>query len=199
MQPAYTFKINPFTVPTPVSRVEVVVPVVPNYERNGSFLAISGVVALALAGTAKLLVTTARGSQARRGDLTDAQRDALPPRAFAIPDERKYPIHDERHGQLALVFVAAPSNKRYRTRVMARVFAKYPDLVNFWATTKPGKERPLTAALLRSELEAARNKIERGKVKGPAKLELENEIDAMQALIRMAPSISLRSLGRRAA
>jgi hypothetical protein len=82
---------------------------------------------------------------------------------------------------------------------MARVFAKYPDLVNFWATTKPGRERPLTAALLRSELEAARNKIERGKVKGPAKLELENEIDAMQALIRMAPSISLRSLGRRAA
>jgi hypothetical protein len=199
VQPAYTFKINPFTVPTPVSRVEVVVPVVPNYERNGSFLAISGVVALALAGTAKLLVTTARGSQARRGDLTDAQRDALPPRAFAIPDERKYPIHDERHGQLALVFVAAPSNKRYRYRVMARVFAKYPDLVNFWATTKPGRERPLTAALLRSELEAARNKIDRGRVKGPAKLELENEIDAMQALIRMAPSISLRSLGRRAA
>lgn len=199
MQPAYTFKINPFTVPTPVSRVEVVVPVVPNYERNGSFLAISGVVALALAGTAKLLVTTARGSQARRGDLTDAQRDALSPRAFAIPDERKYPIHDERHGQLALVFVAAPSNKRYRYRVMARVFAKYPDLVNFWATTKPGRERPLTAALLRSELEAARNKIDRGRVKGPAKLELENEIDAMQALIRMAPSISLRSLGRRAA
>lgn len=199
MQPAYTFKINPFTVPTPVSRVEVVVPVVPNYERNGSFLAISGVVALALAGTAKLLVTTARGSQARRGDLTDARRDALPPRAFAIPDERKYPIHDERHGQLALVFVAAPSNKRYRYRVMARVFAKYPDLVNFWATTKPGRERPLTAALLRSELEAARNKIDRGRVKGPAKLELENEIDAMQALIRMAPSISLRSLGRRAA
>ena len=199
MQPAYTFKINPFTVPTPVSRVEVVVPVVPNYERNGSFLAISGVVALALAGTAKLLVTTARGSQARRGDLTDAQRDALPPRVFAIPDERKYPIHDERHGQLALVFVAAPSNKRYRYRVMARVFAKYPDLVNFWATTKPGRERPLTAALLRSELEAARNKIDRGRVKGPAKLELENEIDAMQALIRMAPSISLRSLGRRAA
>lgn len=199
MEPAYTFKITNFAVPTPASRVEIVVPVIPNYERNGSFLAISGVVTLALAGAAKLLVTTARGSQARRGALTDAQRDALPPRAFAIPDERKYPIHDERHGQLALVFVAAPSNKRYRYRVMARVFAKYPDLVNFWATTKPGRERPLTAALLRSELEAARNKIERGKVKGPAKLELENEIDAMQALIRMAPSISLRSMGRRAA
>ena len=199
MKPAYTFRITPFTVPTPASRVEFVVPVIPNYERNGSFLAISGVAALALAGAAKLLVTTARGSQARRGALTDAQRDALPPRAFAIPDERKYPIHDERHGQLALVFVAAPSNKRYRYRVMARVFAKYPDLVNFWATTKPGRERPLTVALLRSELESARNKLERGRVKGPAKLELENEMDAMQSLIRMAPSVARRSLGRRAA
>jgi hypothetical protein len=179
--------------------VEFVVPVIPNYERNGSFLAISGVAALALAGVAKTLVTTARGSQARSDTLTQAQRDALPPRAFAIPDERKYPIHDERHGQLALVFVAAPSNKRYRYRVMARVFAKYPDLVNFWATTKPGRERPLTVALLRSELESARNKVERGRVKGSTKLELENEMDAMQSLIRMAPSIARRSLGRRAA
>lgn len=197
MEPAYTFKISLFTVPTPPSSVNFVVNIVPNYERNGSVLAISGVAALALAGAAKLLVSSARGSQARRGALTEAQRSALPSRSFAVPGERKYPIQDERHAQLALVFVAAPSNKRYRYRVMSRVFARYPDLVNFWATTKPGKQRPLTVSLLQSELDSARARIERGEVKGSRRRDLEDEMDAIQALIRMAPSISLRSLGRR--
>jgi len=199
LEPAHTFKITSFPVPTPPGRIEIVVPVVPNYERNGSMLAISGVAALALAGAAKALAQDVRGSRARRGDLSAQQRDALPSRAFAVPSERKYPIHDERHAQLALVFVAAPSNKAYRYRVMSRVFAKYPDLVNFWATTKPGVSDPLTVEMLEREIESARAKLRSRSLGAERRASIEDEVDAMQALVRMAPSIARRSLGRRAA
>ena len=55
--------------------------------------------------------------------LTQAERDALPLRAFAWPERREYPIHNRGHVQSALGRFA-----RFRTRIPAnqrsRVFAR---------------------------------------------------------------------------
>jgi len=60
--------------------------------------------------------------------LTYKKRKRLRKRSFAIPEKRKYPIHDIAHARNALARVAAfgtPSEKR---RVRAAVYRKYPSL-----------------------------------------------------------------------
>ena len=198
MNPAYTFRITPLEIKAPPDRVEIKVPFVPNFEKNGSIFALSAVSALALAGATRFLVSgRAAGSMAKRagkvreGALTEAERDALPSRDFAVPGERKYPIHDREHGRLALTFVAAPSNKAYRYRVLSRVFSRYPELVNFWAETKPGLKNPLSVEFLQNQISEYRVKM-RG-LEGSSREAIEDEISSMQALIRAAAFIRRRA------
>lgn len=60
--------------------------------------------------------------------LTAKKRKHLPDSVFAIPEKRKYPIHDRAHAINALARVSqfgSPSEKR---RVRAAVYKRYPDL-----------------------------------------------------------------------
>ena len=70
------------------------------------------------------------------------EREFLPASDFVFPEDRSYPISDERHGQLALTYVAAPSNRMKRYRVMQAVFARYPDLRAWWNETPAGRHDP---------------------------------------------------------
>lgn len=74
--------------------------------------------------------------------LTDLSRARLPAGDFVFPEDRSYPIHDFRHGQLALTYAATPSNRLRRYRVMQAVFARYPKLQPWWNTTDVGKRDP---------------------------------------------------------
>ncbi len=60
--------------------------------------------------------------------LTAAQRDKLPKTAFAIPETRDYPIHDEEHARAALSRVAANGSPREMARVRAAVHKRYPEM-----------------------------------------------------------------------
>lgn len=74
--------------------------------------------------------------------LTDLSRARLPAGDFVFPEDRSYPIHDERHGQLALTYAATPSNRLRRYRVMDAVFRRYPKLRAWWNTTEVGQRDP---------------------------------------------------------
>ena len=65
--------------------------------------------------------------------LPAGERAGLPRSAFAVPGERKYPIHDLYHARLALIYVLSPSNAAYRDEVVGAVLARYPELKFWWA------------------------------------------------------------------
>jgi len=121
---------------------------------NGASLTLAVVGALAAAQVARerglflpFPAFAVLGSAARKGALTERARRALPDRDFAVIEVgrggkiRKYPIHDHRHGQIALTYVMAPSNAKYRERVKAAVFARYPDLRAWWGRTTKNRQR----------------------------------------------------------
>ncbi len=60
--------------------------------------------------------------------LSAAARDRLPRSAFAIPEDRAYPIHDRRHAVNALARVAQHGTAAEKARVRAAVYARYPGL-----------------------------------------------------------------------
>jgi hypothetical protein len=47
---------------------------------------------------------------------------------FAIPEDRKYPIHDIAHARNALARVEAYGSPEEKRRVKAAVYRKYPSL-----------------------------------------------------------------------
>ncbi len=60
--------------------------------------------------------------------LTTKERNALPNSAFALPKERKYPIHDLSHARNALARVAQFGNEAEKTKVRNAVYKRYPEL-----------------------------------------------------------------------
>lgn len=156
-----------------------------NLMNNGSALALSGLAVLALAGG---VMRTLEGRVGSAAELTPQERSSLPLRDFAVPQERKYPINDLRHGQLALTYVAAPSNVKYRYQVMSRVFPRYPSLINWWLTTKPGRQEGLSVSLFRRKIKEYRKRMQRQS--GVKRQQTENEIAALQLLVGMAPRLT---------
>jgi hypothetical protein len=59
--------------------------------------------------------------------LRAKRRNTLPDSEFAIPEERKYPIHDRAHGANALARVAQHGTPEERRKVKAAVCKRYPD------------------------------------------------------------------------
>ena len=57
--------------------------------------------------------------------LTAKERKKLPKSAFAIPEKRKYPIHDENHARAALTYVARYGTPEEKKRVRAAVCRRY--------------------------------------------------------------------------
>ncbi len=63
-----------------------------------------------------------------KGKLSYEERKKLPDSAFAIPEKRKYPIHDLAHARNALARVAQHGTPEEQARVRAAVYRKYPQL-----------------------------------------------------------------------
>lgn len=57
--------------------------------------------------------------------LSTATRNKLPTSAFAIPESRSYPIHDEGHAHIAL---GLASGTKQESRVRAAVHRRYPNI-----------------------------------------------------------------------
>jgi hypothetical protein len=57
--------------------------------------------------------------------LTSWRRRRLPDSAFAIPEERKFPLEDESHARNALT---RASGTKYEGRVKAAVARRYPGI-----------------------------------------------------------------------
>jgi hypothetical protein len=57
--------------------------------------------------------------------LTTKRRNKLSTSTFAIPEERKFPIHDESHARNAL---ARAAGTKYESRVKAAVKKRYPKM-----------------------------------------------------------------------
>jgi len=116
-----------------------------------------------------------------RAALTDLSRARLPASDFVFPEDRSYPIHDSRHGQLALTYAATPSNRLRRYRVMQAVFARYPKLQAWWHTTDVGKRDPANINSWRTTLHQYQAALPR--LTDPAeRAETAAEIDALLSL-----------------
>lgn len=61
-------------------------------------------------------------------DLTAKGRDQIKDSNFALPEKRKYPIHDANHARLALAMVSKYGTPSEKARVQAAVKRKYPGI-----------------------------------------------------------------------
>lgn len=61
-------------------------------------------------------------------ELTTKARKKLPSGEFVYPKEKRYPIHDRRHGANALSRVEQHGTPEEKAKVRAAVCRKYPDL-----------------------------------------------------------------------
>jgi len=76
--------------------------------------------------------------------LTPGGRDRIKEKNFAIPEGRRYPIHDESHARNALTRVAQHGTPAEKSQVQAAVAKKYPGLA---ARSSVPAVREKTAAL----------------------------------------------------
>jgi hypothetical protein len=60
--------------------------------------------------------------------LSSAARKAIPTKAFAEPDKRKYPIENEAHARNALSRVAQSGTPAEKAKVKSAVRKKYPSI-----------------------------------------------------------------------
>ena len=83
------------------------------------------------------------------GVLTIKQRNNLPDSAFAIPEERKYPIHDKNHARAALARVAEFGTPEEKERVRKAIANRYPEkeTLNSYATAKAGGHKIMMTPL----------------------------------------------------
>ena len=81
--------------------------------------------------------------------LTTKQRESLPDSAFAIPEERKYPIHDKNHARAALARVAEFGTPEEKQRVAKAIADRYPEeeVLNSYAKAKASGSRIMMTPL----------------------------------------------------
>ena len=61
-------------------------------------------------------------------ELTEEERAKLPDSAFADPEHRAYPIHDEEHAKAALARVKQHGTKEEQKKVAKKVHERYPQM-----------------------------------------------------------------------
>src|SRR5271157_4297080 len=61
-------------------------------------------------------------------ELTEEERAKLPNSAFADPEKRAYPIHDEAHAKTALARVKQHGTKDEQKKVAKKVHERYPQI-----------------------------------------------------------------------
>ena len=65
--------------------------------------------------------------------LSAEQRDKLKPADFIFPDTKTWPMHDEKHAKIALVWATWPQYANKKTQIVKSVLKKYPSLKGFGA------------------------------------------------------------------
>ena len=165
-----------------------------NLASHGVPLTLLGVGVVVLAGMTAQAMEGRTGSGSLSKALTSQQRARLPLQDFAVPGERKYPINDYYHAQLALIYVSSPTNASYRYQVMSRVFPRYPSLINWWGTTKLGRTHGLSQKFFREKIKTLRARVERQDREERGRT--EDEIAALQLLITMAPRLHRLATGQ---
>lgn len=68
----------------------------------------------------------------RMTEMSQAAREKLKKGDFVFPDERSWPIHDKKHGKIALIWSTWPQHKEVAKKVRDEVFKKYPDLKDWF-------------------------------------------------------------------
>jgi len=61
-------------------------------------------------------------------ELSQAKRDKLQKSDFIFPNDRSWPIHDLKHGKIALTWSLWPQHQDVSTKVIKAVFNRYPEL-----------------------------------------------------------------------
>ena len=75
--------------------------------------------------------------------LSKTKRASLSARDFALPKQRKYPIYDKKHGQLALTYATwSKTSRKDLPKVKRAVFARYPSLRRWWNSTDYVQQHP---------------------------------------------------------
>ena len=80
------------------------------------------------------------------GTLSEADRDKIKHKNFAIPKGEKYPIHDEEHARNALARVAQFGSMKEQAQVRAAVAKKYPG-IDLTEASRPEKRASLSLGL----------------------------------------------------
>lgn len=112
-----------------------------------------------------------------KSDLTTEGRKDIPTSNFALPEERKYPIHDISHARNALARVAQHGTEEEQAKVRAAVYRKYPSLKD---RAEKGAEKMLKSDRVVPIMKADLTKqIVYGVVLSPD--ELDSQDDWMQA------------------
>lgn len=60
--------------------------------------------------------------------ISSRRRKSLPKSSFAIPSQRKYPIHDKAHARNALSRVSQHGTPAQKAKVRAAVHRRYPSI-----------------------------------------------------------------------
>ena len=68
------------------------------------------------------------GFEKKARELTTKARNKIPEGQFAIPEQRKYPIHDRAHARNAMARVSQFGTPAEKAKVHSAVRSKYPDM-----------------------------------------------------------------------
>jgi len=60
--------------------------------------------------------------------LSTKGRNQVADKNFVFPEDKRYPIHDIKHGRAALSMVAAHGTQEEQAKVRAAVYEKYPSI-----------------------------------------------------------------------
>jgi len=78
--------------------------------------------------------------------LSAKKRLALPLSDFVFPGDRRYPIYDKKHGELALTMATwTATSRKDLPKVKKAVFARYPSLIRWWNNSDYVKSHPRQA------------------------------------------------------
>jgi len=68
--------------------------------------------------------------------LSDEQRSKLKDSDFVFPEDRTWPIQSEKQAKVALTWATWPQHKDVKSKVVAAVLKKYPQIKGFGAAKK---------------------------------------------------------------
>lgn len=65
--------------------------------------------------------------------MSEAEKEKLKDEDFIFPEEKSWPIHDEKHAKTALIWATWPQNKDIKSKIVKEVLKRYPNLKGYGA------------------------------------------------------------------